>query len=327
MRCLITGASGFIGSHLAEALSKRGDEVLCLVRKSSKLRWLKDVNPRYFYGEVSQKDSLREAVRAADCIYHLASLTKAVRPQDYYRINAEGTRNLLEVCAEENPRLKKIIIVSSLAAAGPSPAGAPIAEDSPPAPITDYGRSKLRQEGIAREFISRLPIAIVRPPAVYGPRDHDIYFYFKMIKKGAAFFAGSEDPVVSIVYAPDLAKALIAVADCSKSPGEIYYAANEQPHRISDFCLLIAAALGVKKFRTFRFPLAVAQIVALIAEVAAHLTKKPALLNRQKILESRQPAWICSVDKIRRDTGFSCPTPIEIGLIQTAEWYRQNGWL
>lgn len=327
MRCLITGATGFIGSHLAEALNERGEDVACLVRKSSNLRWLKDVSPQYFYGEVTQKESLREAVRAADCIYHLASLTKAVRPQDYYRVNAEGTRNLLEVCAEENPQLKKIVVVSSLAAAGPNPAESPLAEADPPAPITDYGKSKLEQERVAREFMSRLPIAIVRPPAVYGPRDHDVYFYFKMMKRGVAFFAGSENPVVSIVYAPDLAQALIAVAECPKSAGEIYYAANEQSHRISELCQLIAAALGVKKVRTFRIPLAAAQIVALLAEAAAHLTGKPALLNRQKILEARQHAWVCSVDKIKRDAGFACPTPIEIGLIQTAEWYRQNGWL
>ena len=330
-RVLITGATGFIGSHLTELLVRSGDEVTCLRRKTSNLRWLKDLNVQYHTGEVTDKKSLRDAVRDKEIIFHLASLTKATDPRDYYRVNAQGARNLLEVCTRENPNIRRFILVSSQAATGPSPSETPIDETWPPEPVTDYGKSKLEAEKIAREFMESIPITIVRPPAVYGPRDRYIYIQFKLIskikKRGLIFSIGKQDQLVSLVYAPDLAKAVNILSECHKASGETYFVANPEPYRWSRLCQEIAATLEKEIKRYIRLPLWLAELAAFCCEVKASLTKKATILNRQKIRELSQVYWVCSPGKLERDTGFVCPTTVSQGIQETAHWYRENGWL
>ena len=326
-KVLITGATGFIGSHLAELLSKRGDRVCCLVRKTSNLQWLSPLNVEFCYGEVTDKDSLREAARDKDVVYHLASLTKAVKPEDYYRVNAEGTRNLLEACAEENPGLKRFLLVSSLAAAGPSPSEKPIDETWPPQPITDYGKSKLQAEKTATEFRDKIPVTIIRPPAVYGPRDKDVFEYFKMIRKGWFIKVGSRDQLLSFVYAPDLVKSMVTLAHSENSIGKTYFVCNPQPYTWTELSNAIIRAFRKKQTRNLTVPIWLVNIIAHIAEFTARLRGKPALLNRQKMLEVRQPYWVCSASRLEQDTGFTCSTSIEKGISETADWYLKNKWL
>jgi nucleoside-diphosphate-sugar epimerase len=326
-RILITGATGFIGSHLAELLVNDGHDVTCLKRKTSSLKWLKDLNVSFQEGEVTKPESLREAVRDKDMIFHLASLTKAVNSADYYRVNAEGTRNLLKICLEENPGIKRFVLVSSQAAAGPSPSEQPIDETWPPGPITDYGKSKLEAEKIAATFMDKIPITIVRPPAVYGQREKDIHFYFSLINKGWLLLVGSKDQLVSIVFAPDLALGMLKLAEEKKAAGETYFIASPKPCLWSALSDGIIKALKKKKVRRIKVPLFIVGIIAAIAELVSKVTRKPALLNRQKMLEVKQAFWVCSAGKMERHTGFSCPTPIEKGLEITAEWYKKNGWL
>jgi len=327
MKCLVTGATGFIGSHLVEALAARGAEIACLIRRTSNLHWLRNHDIQYHIGEVTEKETLRKAVLNVEYIFHLASLTKAVYPEDYYLVNTEGTKNILEVCAEENPPLKRFILVSSLAAAGPSPTESPILETYPPCPITDYGNSKLEAERIAAEFMTRLPITIVRPPVVYGPRDRDVFFYFRLINRGVIFNTGGANPLLSIIYAPDLTEAMIRLATIEQSAGETYFVSNTEPKYMNELVSLIASALGKKKVLKIPVPLWVANIVACLMEASSRLTKKPALLNRQKIREIRQKAWVCSAMKLNKDADYTCHTPVEKGIAETAAWYRENGWL
>ncbi len=326
-KVLITGGTGFIGSHLAEFLCRKGDDVSCIIRKTSNLRWIKGLPIHFHYGEVTDKESLREAVKNKDIIFHLASLTKAIHSEDYYRVNASGTKNLLEICAEENPELKRFVLVSSQAAAGPSPSQNPIDETWEPHPITDYGKSKLESEKTARTFMDKIPITIIRPPAVYGPRDQDIYLQFKMINKGWDFQIGKNDLLVSLVYAPDLAEAMAILADCDKGAGETYFVANPEPYSSSDLCSRMMKILGRDKVRRIRVPKPFAGLVAWFSELQASFTKKPALLNRQKILELSRPFWVCSSQKLKEHTGYSCPSSIEKGFAETIKWYRENNWL
>ncbi len=324
---LITGATGFIGGHLAERLVRKGDRVSCLVRASSSLRWLKDLPLEYNKGEVTDPSSLIEAVRGIEVIYHLASVTKAVRPDDYYRINAGGTRNLLDACRRAGPGLRRFILVSSLAAVGPSTHALPLDEDSPPHPITDYGRSKLEAEQIAAEYHKDFPITIVRPPAVYGPRERDIWFYFRMLKKGLSVSIGSTNQLLSLVYAPDLADALIHLAGCQRAAGETYFVAHPRPRLWSDISEVILKALGRNRALRLSLPLPIVDVVAWLSEKTCALSGKPALLNRQKMREVRQPFWVCRTEKLQRDAGFVCPTDIENGIPETARWYSEHGWL
>lgn len=326
-KAFITGATGFIGSHLAEKLIEKDYEVTCLVRRTSNLRWLEKLPVKYHTGEISDKDSVLEGVRRQDYIFHLAGLTKAIKPVDYYRVNADGTKNMIEATLEAGHEIKRFVLLSSLAAAGPSPDALPIDEKTPPRPITDYGRSKLEAEKITESFRSQIPISIVRPPAVYGPRDKDIYLYFKMVNKGWSFLLGSHDQVLSFVYAPDLAESVIKVAECEESSGETYFASNPEPYTWSYVGSVIEKSLDKTKCRKIRIPFWMGNIIARIVETGTVLTKSPAVLNRQKILEAVQPYWVCSPEKLNRDTGFSCSTDIEKGMKNTALWYKKMGWL
>ena len=148
----MTGATGFIGSHLVESLLEGGSEIICLVRKSSRLDWLRGLNVTFIYGELTQKETLHQAVHDIDVIYHLAGLTKALSQRDYDHINFYGTRNLLEACSEQSPKPRRFVFLSSLAAAGPSSPEKPKLECDPCEPVSSYGLSKLKAEQVVQEY-------------------------------------------------------------------------------------------------------------------------------------------------------------------------------
>ena len=177
MKTLVTGATGFIGSHLVEELLKGGHRVTCLVRKTSNLQWINGLNVRLIYGDCTIKESLLNAVADFDYIFHLAGLTKAANERDFFSANALGTENLVSAVIEKNPDTKRFVYLSSLAAAGPSCDGTPAKEAGEPKPVSAYGRSKLEGERIVMRHKNTIPVTVIRPPAVYGPRDKDFYIF------------------------------------------------------------------------------------------------------------------------------------------------------
>jgi nucleoside-diphosphate-sugar epimerase len=326
-KIFITGATGFIGSHLAEYLSRRGDDVTCLIRKTSNLQWLESLNLHYCTGEVTDKKSLENILGGMDYVYHLASLTKAIQPYDYYHVNTQGTWNILEACASDNPGIKRFVLMSSLAAAGPCKGDAPLEENCERQPITDYGKSKLEAEEIADEFKKKFPITIIRPPAVYGPRDKDIFYQFKMIQKGWLMNVGKRDQLLSMVFAPDLVEATVRLAECEEAAGETFFVCNPEIYHLSRLNNELKRILGTEHLKRLTLPGWMVCLFAWFSEIGASFTRKPALLNRQKILDICQPGWVCSPEKLHKITGYVCPTPIEKGLSETAEWYRKHKWL
>jgi nucleoside-diphosphate-sugar epimerase len=184
MKALVTGATGFIGSHLCEELAKRGYQVTCLVREKSNLKWIENIDLKLIVGDCKSIDSLFHAVTDIDYVFHLAGLTKACSKNDFFCANTEGTENLIKAVAEKNPKIKRFVYLSSLAAAGPSNNGSPLREDAEPRPVSSYGKSKLEGEKAVLKYKDLIPITILRPSAVYGPRDKDLFVFFKMLKKG-----------------------------------------------------------------------------------------------------------------------------------------------
>jgi len=169
MLVLITGASGFIGSHLTEQLHAKGYKLRCLVRKTSNLVWIKHLPIEYVYGDLFDEEALRQSVTGADYIYHVAGTTKSRTREGYFRGNHLGTKNLLDAVREVKPNLKRFILVSSMAGVGPAHIGTPLDETTPYHPITAYGESKMEAEKECLKVADSVPITITRPPAVYGP--------------------------------------------------------------------------------------------------------------------------------------------------------------
>ncbi len=206
-RVLVTGGTGLVGSHLVELLLRKGHAVTCLVRDPERLRWLGGMDVDLVQGDCSQPGSLVPAVRGASIVFHLAGLTKAIHARDYYRVNHLGTRNILEACARHNPGIEKFVLVSSHAAAGPSRDGRPVKETDVPGPVSDYGRSKLLAEEEALRYKNELPVVILRPSAVYGPRDADMYELFRWAARGLTLEIRGGERYFNLCYVEDLAAA------------------------------------------------------------------------------------------------------------------------
>jgi nucleoside-diphosphate-sugar epimerase len=323
---LVTGATGFVGSHLAEVLLERGYRVTCLVRKSSNLRWLSGLEVEYAYGDIADQDSLRGVVENVDLVFHSAGLTKAKNREEYFRGNAEGTRNLVEACLEGNTKLQRFVYVSSQAAVGPGADEKPLNENAPCRPITDYGESKLAGEKIVREHSLQLPVTIVRPPAVYGPRDADVLGFFKVASRGFRVSFGKGESFLSLVYIKDLVDGIIRAAENRKSIGQTYFIADDRVYSWREAFNIIAEVLE-KRTIPLRTPKRVVLFLALISESFSGLFGKPATFNTQKAREITQRYWGLDVSKARAELGFSARYDLERGAAETVKWYRDKRWL
>lgn len=321
MKALVTGATGFVGSHLAEALLRRGADVTALVRSPGKAQLLNDLGIRQVRGDLHSADALRAATAGQDVIYHVAGLVAARDEAEFLRGNREGTASLLASLGEARPRL---VLVSSMAAGGPSPRGRPLTGAEPPQPVTMYGRSKLAGEDVVRA--SGLPWTIVRPPMVYGPRDTEVLKAFRIARSGLIPVFGDGTQELSAVYGPDLAEALIAAAESDAAVGRIYYACHPERFSSMEFVRAVGNSLG-KSVRVLTLPEWVARGALGITGTAARLAGQATILTADKANEFFQPAWTGDPAPLMRDTGWRPAHDLASGLEATAQWYRQSGWL
>ena len=326
LKALVTGANGFVGSHLVEGLLSRGYQVTCLVRKTSNLRWLFGLNVKYLYADISAKESLKDAVKEVDYVFHVAGLTKAKNREEYLKANYQGTKNLIEVCAQDNPRMKRFVYISSQAAVGPGKDMKPLDETAPCNPVTDYGRSKLEGEKVALEYSSKLPVTVTRPPAVYGPRDSDILGFFKVANKGLKTLFGRGESYMSMCYVEDLVEGIILAAENPKAIGQVYFIADDQVYSWREAFRIISKILD-KKTVTLRIPKAFLFIAAFVSQSAFRVLGKPAAFNVQKVRELTQRYWLCDVSKAKKQLGFSPRHKLEEGAKKTVQWYKERGWL
>lgn len=323
---LVTGGTGFVGSHLVELLISRGHEVTCLVRDPGDLHWLKGQQVRLVQGDCRDRGSLAAAVRNAATVYHVAGLTKAARRRDYYEVNHVGTRNLLDACAHHGPKVRKFVLVSSLAAAGPAQAGRPMKATDTPHPVSDYGRSKLFAEEEALKFKERFPVVILRPSAVYGPRDTDVFELFRWAAKGYILDMSGSERFLNWCYVKDLAEALLMAGELSVPSGSVYFVAEDRIHSMTGFQQALQESGGVTA-KVIKVPVWAGYLIGLAAEAAGLLTGRATIINRQKVREAAQQYWTCDLDTIRADLGFRAAMPLEQGLAVTWKWYRENRWI
>jgi len=323
--CLVTGATGFIGSHLVESLLERGHQVRALVRPTSSLRWLKGLGMEFVEGDLSHSFP-REALKGVDYVFHLAGVIEGLSKKDFYEGNVDGTRRLLEAVVQAQTPLKKFILVSSQAAGGPSFDQNPVSEDDPPHPVSDYGESKLAAENIAREFAGEFPVVILRPPTIYGPRETRVYQAFWMMKRGFALAVGSRLKLISFCYITDLIEALHRAAFQSQTSGRVYNVAGLRAYEWTEFIQTLGRAMA-KPYRLFRIPLPVLLFFGSVGEVYSQLAKRSALFTRDKVREFAQNSWVLDGGRIREELGWKEQTALDEGLFRTAAWYRREKWL
>jgi len=326
IKTLVTGANGFVGSHLVKGLLDRGYQVRCLVRETSNLKWLSGLKVEYVYGDISEKNSLREAVRNVDTIIHSAGLTKAKTKDEYFKANAEGTRNLMEVCLEENPNLQRFIYISSQAAAGPGEDERPKDETAISQPVSHYGESKLEGEMIVSDYSSKLPVTIIRPPAVYGPRDTDMLGFFKVVNIGFRISFGKGESYISLVYVKDLVDGIILAAENPKAVDQTYFIAEDRVYSWREAFNIIAGVLN-KKTVPIRIPKSIVFLLAFLSENLYRLIGKTPAFNTQKAKEITQRYWGLNVSKAKTELGFIPRFPLDKGAAETVRWYKENGWL
>lgn len=321
----MTGGTGFVGSHTVEQLLQRGYTVRCMVRYSRPdLGWIGKLPVEIVRGSYYSVDTLRPALADVDYVMHIAGVTKAKKDSEYHDGNVLATKNLLEA-ATGFPSLKKFTFVSSLSAAGPSLDGTPLREDAHGVPITTYGVSKLEAETVCHLYARKLPITILRPPAVFGPRDTDILQIFRFVKRGIRPVFGTQK-YVSVVYGPELARAIIEATLSPHTHGETYFVSDPNIYPLDDILLSIARLLG-RRTVAVRFPSFVLYSMAALAELALTFSSSAAVLNVEKVRDLLQPFWVCDPSKLKNQTGFETQISLEEGLRATIAWYEEYGWL
>lgn len=326
MKVLLTGASGFVGSHILDSLRARGVATAVLLRPTSDRHFIKahlpavEVRP----GTITEPDGLRSAMADATHVIHCAGCTRVSRVSEFYETNHLGTRNVVEAVNSLGTQVKRLVHISSLAAAGPATPARPAHETDTPHPVSEYGKSKLAGE-LAVRHDCRVPFTILRPPAVYGPRDSGFLPMFKAIRNHVLPRPSSRQ-ALSLVYVRDLADAVATCLDNNRAAGKTYFVASDEITTGRQMADEIASQTGGW---TLPCPLPVAVLwpLCLAQEIASRVTGKPSLLNLQKFAELRAPGWVCDASLLQQDLGYRCGTTLRQGIAATLEWYRREKWL
>ena len=320
---LITGASGFIGSRLRDALLASGSDVVSIRRPGS---------PPSKAGRSVQADYANvaelERVIAAekpDYVLHVAGVTKGTSYEDFRLGNVMPTRNLLGALHRQHPDTKRFVLVSSLTSYGPSATSAPHREADPRRPIEYYGRSKLEAEEVVEEESGGIPWTILRPSGVYGPGDVDYFNLFKSAMRGWNVFFGNRNRCMSIIYVDDCVRGTLMAAQHENSVGKGYFLTNDEQVTWEQFQSEVLQVVD-RRVRTLDLPEQLVSIAALGGELASRIDRKPRLLNLQKAKMGAQQAWSCVGDAARTDFGFSADVDLVEGIRRTHDWYLANDW-
>jgi nucleoside-diphosphate-sugar epimerase len=332
VRAFVTGATGFVGSHLVEALLARGDDVAALVRSPAKAdRLFTERKPRYVRGDLSSRQALDDGVQDVDVVFHVAGVTSARGPAEFEEINRGGTERVIDAIRARGGSLDRLLYVSSLSAAGPAKRGSVLTEQDPPRPISAYGRTKLAGERAALD--SGLPATVVRPPAVYGPRDVEVRRVFSFARYGIAPVFDDGGQELTFVYVDDLVAAMIAAVERGRV-GATYYACH--PEVITSEQFVVAASEAVSAVRsgtprrpriTLRVPGWFARPALALNGAVVKLMGRTTVLSSDKVDELLAPSWACSPAALEADTGWQAEVPLADGLRRTARWLQEHGLL
>jgi len=329
MIAVVTGASGFIGSHLVNLLVKEGFIVRCLDVKNKTNSSVSNHMVENFYIDCTKFDMLLKtrALEGADYIFHLAGGTKLTKLEAFRKYNVLSTRNILEAVAERRIRLKRFVFVSSQAAVGPAfSMDRPVIESDKQGPVGDYGRSKWEAEQVVLEYGNSIPYTIIRPSSVYGPGDVDFLNIFKQIKVYLSIYPGYKDRYVTIIFVTDLVHGLLLAARAFRAEGKTYFLCSENPVSWCDVHRMITSVMN-KKVMELNIPQLMVELVGRVGDIFSRLTGRFVIFNTQKITMSKPRYWICSSERAKKDFGFKTGVSMLEGMDITCSWYKENKWL
>ena len=329
MTILVTGASGFLGSHVAEQLSQAGQPVRALVRRSSNTKFLSTLRGvELAYGSVEDRASCLAATEGVSGIIHVVGLVKAKSSEDFLRVNTEGTENLLEGAEKNRDTVRRFVFVSSQAAGGPSDgAGTPVQIGQETAPVTAYGRSKLAAEKSLLAAKNDVHSVIIRPPAIYGPRDSEILIFFKAVASGILPLTNPIDAQYSMIYGPDCANACIKALSADVPSGSTFYVEDGEPIAFGEMIRRVEIALGKKAWMRIPLPKAVVRGAAAVTELYGKATNQAVMLTLDKCKELHATGWVCDGGPARAALGWKPTLTFGDGVKLTADWYKREGWL
>ena len=324
-RVLITGANGFVGASLCQQLLNDGFKVFAGVRKSANLDLLDGLDVEYRYGDVTNPESLIELVKDVDYIIHNAGIVKAKKKQSFFDINETGTHCVFEAILKYNPNIKKVIYISSLAAAGNSVKNRPVTENDNPHPITAYGYSKLAGEKIALFYKDKLNVCVMRPSGVYGPGDKEIFTLFKTVNSRLKPFIGNCSRKLQLVHVDDLCRGINKALTTNTKSGSIYFICEKKAYSLKELMNLLETASGKKAIPVY-IPSSLFKLIAFISEFSFKIVGATPMLTREKAGELLA-SWEVSIAKAKNDLDFESNIDFLNGAKETYQWYREKGWL
>jgi len=327
MAVLVTGANGFIGSHLVDALVGAGEEVRCLVRRP--VVGEPAAGSRFYVADFTRADlGVADSVlESVDTVYHVAGATRAVSVAAFQEANVALTERLLDRVnrARQAGLPPRFVYISSQAAAGPTPEESDaVTESDTPAPIEAYGRSKLAAEHAVLSQASRFPVTVVRPVAVYGPGDRDFLSIFRMVRRGVAVYPGIRDATVTTIFVTDLVHGIIAAAHAPSAIGGTYFMGHPRAVTWRTIYRAVADVMGRRRFREVQVPLSLVRVGGAAGDLLGFVTGRPPLLSSGKAALAAPKFWTCSSDRATRDFGFTAMTSLDDGLRATYDWYRSH---
>ena len=326
MKALVTGGSGFIGSHVVEKLYDRDLQVKCLSKDPLFADELKSLNIEILSGDLNSNLDWESLLSDVNIIYHIAGVTRVKSNKEYYEGNFIATKSLVQKCSTYCTSLKRFVYVSSLTAVGPSLDDKPVDESSVYHPVSEYGKSKMLAELEVLKFRNKIPITILRPSAVYGPRERDMYMYMKSIKRGVQMLIGFNKKYLNLIYVSDLADGIIDSSLSDTAENQIYFLGSEVSYPNEIIGETIAAILK-KKSINLHIPHCMVYLICGVEEIIGKVFNKNVFLNIQKAREITQSKWTCSIEKAKSDFNFNPGVSLYDGFLNTFNWYKRMGWM
>ncbi len=318
----ITGGTGFVGSHLVDCLCAAGIRPRVLVRRPDDPRWIADAPVEMIEGSLEDIDALGRLVDGAGSVFHIAGVLRAASEKDFDEGNRQGTQNLVRAVGR-NAASARLIHVSSLAAVGPSPEPEGVGPEAEAAPVSWYGKSKLAAEGEIRAGAGDGWWTIIRPPAIYGPRDSDIFEFFRMADRGVVAFPGGER-WLTVSYVGDVVRAILAAA--AGNAGAVFHIGEPEPVRLDDMISILSEAGGVRS-KVVKLPPWLVAGAGSIGSLLQRLGWRRLPLTQDKCRDLLASHWTARTADSLQALGIASQTLFAPGCRETWQWYREQGWL